>query len=119
MNDLLFIDLCSRLPFGVKVKQGDNIRILQEIDAHILSFNSSCAIPKPYLRPLSSMTDKERDEMRRLGGVVSYNIAKDTWALAAFSPEAYDYLNSHYIDFRGLIPLGLAIPAPDGMYKIK
>ena len=30
-----------------------------------------------------------------------------------------DYLISHHFDFRGLIPMGLAIEAPEGMYKEK
>ena len=64
---------------------------------------------KPYLRPLSSMTPEERDIFRSLGGVMSYSPQHDTWALCAFSPEAYDYLNANYFDYRGLIPRNLAI----------
>ena len=31
--------------------------------------------------------------------------------------ESYDYLNAHHFDYRGLIPMGLALPAPEGMYN--
>ena len=35
-------------------------------------------------------------------------------------PQSYtfiDYLNSIYVDYRSLIPKGLALEAPEGMYK--
>ena len=64
---------------------------------------------KPYLRPMSSMTDKEDmhscaflDDIE--GGV-----------LGAI-PNYIDWLSSNHLDYRGLIDKGLALPAKDGMY---
>ena len=31
--------------------------------------------------------------------------------------EAIDWLNAHHFDYRGLIEKGLALEAPEGMYK--
>jgi hypothetical protein len=31
--------------------------------------------------------------------------------------EKEDWLNAHHFDYRGLIPMGLALEAPEGMYK--
>jgi hypothetical protein len=31
--------------------------------------------------------------------------------------EHYDWLNAHHFDYRGLIEKGLALEAPEGMYK--
>ena len=62
------------------------------------------------------MTDKERDEFRTVGGVMSHNIHNDTWAICAFAPEAYDWLNANHFDYRGLIEKGLALEAKEGMY---
>lgn len=53
---------------------------------------------KPYLRPMSSMTEEERDEFRKTGGVMSYSPQHDTWAISAFAPEAYDWLNKNKFD---------------------
>ncbi len=57
---------------------------------------------KPYLFPLSSMTEKERTEYLNACGNEMDN---------AFSSPRYggiDYLNVHHFDYRGLIPMGLA-----------
>ena len=51
---------------------------------------------KPYLRPMSSMTEEEEEEYESL---VAWHE----------SYEIVDWLNSHHFDYRGLIPLGLAI----------
>ena len=32
-------------------------------------------------------------------------------------PTVMDWLNAHHFDYRGLIPMGLALEAPEEMYK--
>ena len=92
-KDLLLKDLCARLPYGVVVKVGDNTYTLKEINTYTGSFGCTCAIPKPYLRSMSSMTEEERKEYREIVEV----------------PDAMDYLLSHHFDCRYLIEEGLAI----------
>ena len=61
---------------------------------------------KPYLRPMSSMTEEEEKE----------------YLLFSFSrtnTECLDWLNAHHFDYRGLIEKGLALEAPIGMYNIE
>ena len=60
---------------------------------------------KPYLRQLGSMTDEELYEWTH------------TWIMDT-TAEKYDWLNAHHFDYRGLIEKGLALQAPEGMYKI-
>ncbi len=60
---------------------------------------------KPYLRPMSSMTEEEEEEYE------SIKCWKNEW-------ELVDWLNAHHFDYRGLIEKGLALEAPKGMYKI-
>lgn len=125
-RDLLLKDLCARLQYGVKVGMG------VEIDANnpytLLGINPTacgCAeiyvmrrgitcdgslnTVKPYLRPMSSMTGKEKAEYKRL--CVNAAICNDY-------PQV-DYLISNHFDYRGLIPMGLALPATEDMYNIK
>lgn len=130
-KELLLQDLCARLPYGVKATTTSNgwrdVYIVSGCNDNRIYLD--CPVydegddewliesVKPYLRPMSSMTEEEREEYRKLGGVMSYNPEHDTWAMCAFTPEAYDWLNKKMFDYRGLIPMGLALEAPKDMYN--
>lgn len=105
-KELLLQDLCARLPYGVIV----------DVNFYNKTKGLSCDLLKdfiideksvrPYLRPMSSMTEEE---------VIEYNIAVDK----DVSPERIvDWYYAHHLDFRGLIKKGLALEAPEGMYKL-
>lgn len=77
----------------------------------------------PYLRPMSSMTEEER---RYLLEELGFDEDLENGELNDFGSYVYhsvnvlplfDWLNVHHFDYRGLIPMGLALEAPDGMYK--
>lgn len=69
-------------------------------------------IVKPYLRPFSSMTEKERNEFDEYTfEVISF------FGQAIEAEQLTDWLNVHHFDYRGLIENGLALEAPDGMYN--
>ena len=107
---LLLKDLCTRIPYGVTVElrgtyeDGEKYIRDAEFDGPMLSYlyYDETSI-KPYLRPISSMTEEEEDELNsaRMG-----NYGEDV-----------DWLNAHHFDYRGLIEKGLALEAPEGMYK--
>ena len=119
-KDLLLKDLCSRLPYGVKIKVPswderemeyvDRIDVLYSIngDEYIKSSNEAYDFDlediKPYLFPLSSMTNRQLEELQ------SYMI-KDNYGILYHTLESYDYLYRNNIDVRGLIEKGLAINA--------
>ena len=119
-KQLLFQDLCARLPYGVEVQYKGNRYDLTEMHkdgrTYLGSYNSiygdwHCSLefeyyPKPYLRPLSSMTEEEDKEYTNIDNG-SYRCPKD---LAHFlASKRIDWLNAHHFDYRGLIPMGLAI----------
>ena len=62
---------------------------------------------KPYLRPMSSMTEEEEKEFQEIK--LSYHFDEDSYILL-------DWLNAHHFDYRGLIEKGLALEAKEGMY---
>jgi len=111
-KQLLLKDLCARLPHGFTVHRycdnTDHIFEPNEIDgfAHFLEYSEREDF-KPYLRPLSSMTEEEENEYRAIN---CYE------GLFPCNEDALDYVLSHHLDFRGLIPMGLALVAPEGMY---
>lgn len=136
---LLLKDLSARLPYGVKVTyniSGSNYKEISTICGWELRYDDlisfklknglvvGCNI-KPYLRPLSSITEEERKE---LSIILNYEFyVDDDFALVAEDDrhririelcDGYiDWLNAHHFDYRGLIPMGLALEAQEGMYK--
>ena len=112
-KQLLLKDLCSRLPYGVKCKlsaKGADISITEKLETGGLEhFIFGTMDVKPYLRPLSSMTEEEWDEYYHYGTVGTLNLKNEACGI--------DWLNAHHFDYRGLIEKGLALEAPAGMYK--
>ena len=110
---LVLKDLSSRLPYSPIVHIIDEDGT--EVDALLTTStidNLGKWVVKPYLRPMSSMTEEEKKEYKDLLYCVKY--AVDTvYAVNMLT----DWLNAHHFDWRGLINKGLALEAPEGMYK--
>jgi hypothetical protein len=116
-KNLLMIDLCSRLPYGVKVEaetwledEGEFAYVPDKVysinsDGYIVHGYDEVYECKPYLFPLSSMTEEQKEEFDRL---YTYDalIINPQW-------ELIDWLNKNHFDYRGLIEKGLAIDATD------
>ena len=117
-KDLLLKDLCTRLPYGVKVQLSYNSYRPSQIPLKLLSINtngvtwvtgdkgypfevdwSNC---KPYLFPMSSMT--ERQNIEYLSTCRGGNASVPTLA-------SFEWCDKNHFDYRGLIPMGLAIDA--------
>ena len=73
-KELLIKDLCARLPYGVKMSVNDNVEVLQGINIvdNIVEYSSFLASEiedcKPYLFPLSSMTEEQLFEVQEILG---------------------------------------------------
>ena len=80
---------------------------------------------KPYLRPMSSMTEEELYEVQEILGkgveIHDVFISIVDSSINAFSylelQAVFDWLNKHHFDYHGLIEKGLAIEAHVDMYK--
>ena len=114
-KDLLLKDLSTRLTYGVKIKYCGNIEILRDKDFGDL-FMKYCSgvfdtCPdvediKPYLFPLSSMTE----EQKIIYGDLFYaTVSTDPSYALDHINELIDWLNANHFDYRGLIEKGLAI----------
>lgn len=107
-KELLLKDLCARLPYGVIVeiisygqetlKPWFGELSCKDLDCfiHDIAYESI----KPYLRPMSSMTEEEKNE--HFGRTMTIDIVQT-------SKEVIDWLNKKMFDYRGLIEKGLAI----------
>jgi hypothetical protein len=74
---------------------------------------------KPYLRPMSSMTEEEKKEYRKVCELDTEILTNHPMNGEPF-PALYnsqDWLDKNMFDYRGLIPLGLALEAPKDMYN--
>lgn len=131
-KEVLLKDLCARLPYSVKCEIDD---IDEPLELESIKFKGDYFIfgngvyeryiteIKPYLRPMPSMTEKERGEYRSFIFDYEYD---DYWNPGKYSAavevyimsELIDWLNAHHFDYRHLIECGLALPAPEGMYNI-
>ncbi len=116
-KQLLLKVLCGGLPYSVictDLRHGDSK--ITEIDiesdlVYCFDFDEYVEIEniKPYLRPMSSMTSDEKFEYDELQHFYTHGLD--------FNVDEVDWLLAHHFDYRGLIEKGLAIEAPDGMYK--
>ena len=78
---------------------------------------------KPYLRPITSITENEEREIRNffrkcIDDLHGKSNEEQFFLGFCQDAESLDYLNMHHLDYRGLIGMGLAIEAPEGMYEI-
>ena len=110
-KDLLLKDLCARLPYGVIVKYKGHNTIKKNKFLTGSDLDCNMEYYKPYLRSMSSMTEEEAEEYDEVCiepclGIREYMVS-----------NFMDWLNAHHLDYRGLIEKGLAIEAPENMYK--
>ncbi len=118
-KQLLLKDLRSRLPYNPKAKyphyhkNGDDENIVLNIyNAHKLLVGMDIYHIKPYLRPMSSMTEEEKDYYDSITYTEDETHFKGVWC-----NTVVDWLNANHFDYRGLIEKGLALEAPEGMYN--
>ena len=126
-KQLLLRDLCCRMPYEVKISVQswdeeeqeyiDRVDTMYSIngDEYIKSANEdydfSIEDIKPYLFPLSSMTEEQSKELEEIDPEFYSLICSDGEIYISMDLRGYDWLNKNHFDYRGLIPKGLAIDA--------
>ena len=111
-KELLLKDLCARLPYGVKVQDElgrINKLVIGNTDLNRLYYNdfstySEEKLSLPYLFPLSSITEEQKQEYQYITERWMYN---SSYSIG----DSIDWLNAHHFDYRGLILMKLAIDA--------
>ena len=116
-KELLLRDLCARLPYGVQCCAKNNHKISGSLvgiigeNVHVFSSGHgvfSINVIKPYLFPLSSMTEEEKEEYCQLQQRVIYN------SKGVVNEDVTKYINWCYkkhLDINNLISMELAIDA--------
>ena len=122
-KEILLRDLCNRLPYNVMCqvefkedgKYNSKVMLLSGIftdEAYFTTKGGSIYSNeyKPYLRPMSSMTDEEQRILDSMCNGVE--MVSRLSGLKMFD-KAFNWLNENHFDYRGLIEMGLAIDATD------
>ena len=134
-KELLLRDLCARLPYSLCVQdEYGEIDYVNYNDVHFANYFDSIlnGKVKPYLRPMSSMTEEEAKELSILYGIkdilsikitdeyIDFEVddgfcsieTKTIWYNEIISSiKTFDWCNKNHLDYRGLIEKGLAIDA--------
>lgn len=132
-KELLFKDLSARLPYGVKAQYYgseeemltvDTIEAIYaqpSIEIIIGQYGLEIEDVKPYLRPMSSMTEEEKKELKFMCDIGPETLTDSSWINGEFGlsvvyknkasicVDVIDWLNKNMFDYRGLIEKGLAI----------
>jgi hypothetical protein len=93
-----------------------------QVNGYDAWFNLNSVEFKPYLRPMSSMTEEEKREVVKLGVCDDGAFHNDIYDTGIFMEEAFtaiSWLLERHFDINYLIQKGLALEAKEGMYKSK
>ena len=120
-KELLLKDLCARMLYRPRVYVDENLpRLKLSAATRIWEYIAVDKPCKPYLRPMSSMTEEESAELSNIISewydeelfylteepFLEYALQKINYSI---NPRLFDWLNKKMFDYRGLIPKGLAI----------
>lgn len=123
VKDILIKDLCARLPYNPIVEyKGEAYNVLgiahgrlilcKPFMSCILDENPLIEEVKPYLFPFSRITEEIMDEIYNSTGVYDIDVLSPVHLEVGTTFEDLtkitDILHKHHIDYRDLIPMGLA-----------
>ena len=127
-KDLLLKDLCARMPYNPLVEyKGESYNVLgiahgrlvlcKPFMSYTLKENPLVEEAKPYLFPLSSMTEEQLKDVKaslHQELIDIYENGSEERKVPEYPQTWYyvqDWYNAHHFDYRGLIEKGLAIDA--------
>ena len=123
-------EVCTRMLYGLKALATHSNQVVEILRGGCYDGEKYYFIPsilglafeiedfKIYLRPMSSMTEEEEEELECKFPHLSLN-GDDIYGYLARGEigDFLEFIYSHHIDLNGLIPMGLALEVPEGMYK--
>ena len=122
---LVIDDISGRIPHGVVCKTdwgNKTLKGIQYDNVNTLLYFGVCNYTnkvietyisevKPYLLPISNMTDKQKKELDDTLISLNLKALSDEMNSEVIATYEIDFYNKNHIDYRGLIPKGLALDA--------
>ena len=122
---LVIDDISGRIPHGVVFKTdwgNKTLKGIQYDNVNTLLYFGVCNFTnkvietyvsevKPYLFPISSMSDKQKKELDDTLIRLNLKALSDEISSEVIATYEIDFYNKNHIDYRGLIPKGLALDA--------
>lgn len=139
-KDLLLRDLLPRLQYGVKIHTWYGEIVTSDLNTFSIGYDEidieQLAGIKPYLRPMSSMTEDEREELFQIWKLgkengsesvtkllkeIFYKAINENYILKLATSfenwiDVMAWFNKKHFDYRGLIEKELAVKATEEMY---
>lgn len=145
-KEIFLRDLCSRLPYGVKVRftvdmsydtEFDEVTQICDFDGELCSIDcgnlevkiNTCmsdenvnVVVDEFLNESPITIDECKPYLRPMESMTKNEEAMYEGLMMgtddiSFMLDVIDWLNAHHFDFRGLIKQGLALEAPTNMYN--
>ena len=137
-KELLIKDLCARLPYSVQIHisyedgfKYDKTLTYEDIKNYSQLPACTTTMVKPYLRPMSSMTEEEFTKLKEYSGLIYDQLDLTSFQNGAYKCldfylnevpsgaviRVFDWLNKYHFDYRDLIQMHLALEAKEGMYN--
>lgn len=130
-RELIYNTLLNGIPYGIMgsvTHHDEETNMLVEVVGRIKGIRSNGYVEfyyddgsfnlfrindvKPYLRPMNSMTEEEKDYYDSITYTENETHFKGIWC-----NSVVNWLNKKMFDYRDMIDRGLALPAKDGMYS--
>ena len=121
-RELVYKDICARFAYDVKCFDVDDDGMILSAAYEPGACDKYDAVEEdfenyeiPLLRPMSTITEEEKKEIGNY--LAAENFTKNLEEVLAINGHLTDYLNSKMLDWRGLIPKGLAISTEEDIRK--
>lgn len=107
----MVFSILERLPHGVKIEvvENDDFSSVEDLDCYYLDrANNRFYKIKPYLFPPQSLPIEQAEEICKAAEGMECGSARERIAAMV---KVIDLMNKYRVDYRGLIPMGLALDA--------
>lgn len=108
-NDKNVWSIASIIYYPPESEQHENVHTIHYYpDGRVMHIYPQIDEIKPYLFPMSSMSEEQKEEFNTRSLELQLKVIDDEIMYEKATEFEVDFYNKHHLDWRGLIPMGLA-----------